>query len=1320
MKPTFAWNKSAAPTRLWGWLGHLCSAAACGVLYLATMPAGAQTMLSDVPLFSSSSVPSNVFLDLSVEFPTAISVSNNVPYSELTNFVGMFDPSKCYQYNLDSNDKTNGYLNSQTGPNNYFIPVGPTDKNHGCSGYWSGNFLNWATSPTIDAFRWAMSGGNRSIDTKALTVLQKGWNNNTWGLGQGLFPVKSISGSLVSRATPFSSGSVDWSTLYVRVYNFGVGMRVTNPAYSGSAYLNSPTDTSPVYRPYVKSADNSSFAVYDMQVRAKVCDPNVGLEPNCTRYGTNIYKPTGLIQKYANTLRFGALSYINDNNNSGSQTASDDNRNGGVIRARMKSVGPIVPNPGSLPKVNTHTEWDPTSGIFYPNPDFDDANNSAVTNSGLINYLNQFGNAQVSMPATPSHTYKGFDPVGELFYATTRYIKNQPVISSYTTLSTDPNISAIQKDNFPIITTPEDPIQYACQKNFILGIGDTAINADGSLPGSINHPKAYVASTNSYITRFIPPEIGADTTVNVATRTSQVGVMEGINVPLVYDLSLAIENAGTFYLAGLAYDAHTVDMRPNDFKVNGTKQFITTANTFWLDVMQFGTYYNTPSNVYYLGAKYGGFSDCKDNNACYSAPAGFNPDTAKPGDITTSMWNTTGNKAPDGKLLPDNYFLTGDAQALSTSLNTAFGKINALSATTSSFSIPSPQVQSSGNASYSTAYDASSWTGTLEADSLSFDAQGVVTKTFQWQGRDKLEAQAAGTGWQSRIIATSNSVAAGQGVPFETTGAGAKITNSAYLTALGSTTTNQNNLLSYLRGDRSNEGSNGTRAYRKRTYLLGDIVDSKAVPIGGPAATYTDATNPGYAAFKAKYANRPSMVYVGANDGMLHAFKGDLTTGGTEAFAYVPSLLFQGPSSPATPTVDGLAALADPNYVHKFYVDLTPSVVDIDFGNAGNTSGKAGTPNWHSVLIGGLGKGGKGFYALDVTDPATITSESVLASRVLWEFTAPNMGFTYGPPSVVKTKQYGWVVIVTSGYNNADGIGYIYILNPINGGILETIPTGIGNLTTPAALGQASAYVLDYTDFTSDSLYAGDLLGNVFRLNLTTKPAQLQRIASLISPSGSGQPITTRPLIETDPSSFKRYVFIGTGKLLDDSDIKSTQVQSFYEIIDGTRTAFDTAATLPNGVTWPITRSNLAHLTDLVNGVSTSVATPSGFYYDLPLDPTATIAERVNQQPTANNGIVAFAGNLPGGDPCNPQGTAQIFALAYGTGKSQLRNPDNSVAPFLLNTTGLVTDLQFVNVNGAIRLEAGDAKGNVNNAAGVFDSPPGVRRLNWRNVPLAD
>lgn len=1237
----------------------LRSLLASALLLPALLVSAAQTDLADQPLFSSVSVPGNLLLSLSVEYPTANSIAYVSSYTAGVKYLGYFDPLKCYTYQYDAN----------VDANNYFVPATAANSSYQCasgSNYWSGAFLNWAAMQTIDPFRWALTGGYRVTDTASLTVLEKAWASGQGGSGET--PNRTINGSTtVAAITPFS-----WNSIGVRIYGAGNKLYFTQ-----SGNLDSGTP-----RIYTSGSSQDSSKVWSVYVRVKVCDPSQR-EANCTQYGSN-YKPEGLMQQYSQRIRFGAFGYLNDSNIM---------RDGGVLRARMKFIGPTKPVPGQNPTSNTVAEWSATDGTMVSNPDTSDATASSVTNSGVMNYLNKFGST--------SQTYKTYDPVGELYYAGIRYYKNLGNVASYSS-----NTSATQVDGFPVIQTWDDPIQYSCQKNYILGIGDVNTHADANLPGS------QMADTN--YEPAMPSEVTSDTSVNVDSATTLVGKMEGMAG--LNTKSTSGDN-NSFLMAGLAYDSHVRDIRPNDFKDSlGNKSKIQTISTYWLDVQEYQQY--KYQNQFWLAAKYGGFS----------VPSNYS--TSNTTALAQSLWNLSGNTDPNGKPMPDNYYLAGQADLMVNGLNTAFQNIsNDIQAATTALAVSSANVSLTGNIGYSASYNSSTWTGDVIGSSLSFDPKtGLPTQTKAWSAQTQLAGQSS----SSRMIATSNSVGAAQGVPFQF----AKLTTTNQSALSNSAVKNWNNqdFLNYLRGDQTNEGTSGKAVYRPRAFLLGDIVGSKVDAVGPPIAVLSSATNPGYATFKSNYASRNPVVYVGANDGMMHAFDGTIgnTTSGNELFAYVPSFLYQGPctSGTCTPTVNGLASLGltGTNFVHHAMVDATPQAFDIDLARAGSTTwASASTTNWRTMLIGGLGKGGKGYYALDITDPTTITTETALAGKVMWEFGGPSnasqgtLGFTYGDPIVAKTKKYGWIVAVPSGYNNADGVGRLFILNPTNGALLESISTGVGSASSPSGLAYASAYVADYTDNTTDSIYAGDLLGNVWRFDLTGTPAAYPaptKIAQLTDPSGNAQPVTTPPLIEIQPNSLKRYVMVGTGRLLGSTDIANSQTQSFYVIYDGVVQRFNSSTDLPTGVTFPIKRSNLNADTNVLNGIGSAPASLMGYYIDLSQS-SNNVAERVNVAPVSNFGTVSFAANLPNGDACNPSGSNRVFSLDIGTGTSRVVNSIGVPQPYYTGG-GLVVDISYLNVNGSVRLEAGTDNSAVNSVPLVPTVVQAIRQINWREVPVAD
>lgn len=1049
------------------------------------------------------------------------------------------------------------------------------------------------------------------------------------------------------------------------------------------------------YVPTPDSLNNVTPPYPQYMIRVRVCDPNVtstvgqGLESNCVAYANGNYKPEGLMQKYNKQIRYSVFGYLNDDN---------IQRDGGVLRAQQKFVGPKYPVPGSDDVTNGAAEWSATTGVFVTNPDgITSALGQTIADSGALNYVNKFGEVLRGK-------YKTYDPVGELYYAALRYYKNLGNISTWTAASTDANTNKVWADGFPVITSWDDPIQYSCQRNFILGIGDVNSHADKNVPGGTG-------------TANEPAKPGglADDPFNAQTATNKVGVMQGLGTSLgTTENYNGCCNNNSALMAGLAYDANTQDIRPDNVSVPRTKGK-QTVQTYWMDVQEYQTY--KANNQYYLAAKYGGFTVPDDYDLNRTDP------------LVESWWHTASPNAADNtvgsgnaaQLRPNNFYTASKPEQVVKGLTAAFADIaSKSSAYSSALGTAQPQVSTSGNASFSANYDSSRWSGDVIASSLSFDADGNPSLSEQWRFASRLAVQATGTGWDAarRIVTWDGS----DGAPFRLDSlstAQKALLNTSYISGDDSA-----NYLNYLRGDRSKEVTAGAtdaaRVYRQRQSLVGDINGSRVTVVAGPSLNLSDSTNTGYSSFKTGKASRKRMIYVGANDGMLHAIDGALTstessTYGQEMFAYVPSALYAGPSGAAN--TDGLAALGNPSYTHRNYVNATPYAMDVDFGN---TEGGSGT-DWRTILIGGLGKGGKSYYAIDITNPGDITSttaETTVAGKVLWEFTDADMGFSFGDPVVVKTAKYGWVVVLTSGYNNADGEGYFFIVNPRTGELLEKIGTGEGATDNDAGLAHATAYVLDRTDGTADAIYAGDLLGNVWRLDVTGDDAYAAptKIAVLTSSSGSAQPVTSRPIVSIDPDTRKRHMMIGTGRYLETSDIKATQPQNFYAIEDGNTVRFNKSANLPTGVTFPLERSDLAQLSDLTAGV-TLTSTQMGWYYNLGVGSNGS-GKRVVSSPTTFLGTVAFAAFLPdASDPCSPGGSSEIYAMNFGSGKTQLVDGDNN-AISSYSFDGQVTDLVFLSVDGKLQLLGGNDKGELKP---IPTKPLGsaLKKLNWREITVA-
>ena len=751
------------------------------------------------------------------------------------------------------------------------------------------------------------------------------------------------------------------------------------------------------------------------------------------------------------------------------------------------------------------------------------------------------------------------------------------------------------------------------------------------------------------------------------------------------------------------------------------------------------------------------------------------------GPLSQASWNANANtdlgfpgvgSASVAHPLPDHYYNASQASLMVSGLTSAFQSIsNALQATTSSFVLAQPTVTATNNVAYSSSYTASDWSGEVAGAAITgFDSNNNAIYGTAWSASGLLTTRTA-TYPNTRSIVTCCSAVPNQpGVEFTALAMGTLSTQYAELAAPALSATAPQ-MLAWLRGSHTQEVGMSGGTLRARANTLGDVVDSSVVGVSPPSTYYSDATNPNYSAFKNACANRTQVAYVGANDGMMHAFNGTVgqANSGQEMFAYIPSSTYNGPTNPQT---DGLQSLANPTYVHHFFVDSTPTITDIyiptvntagyyDNSSVPYTTTCVGSPmpslakGWMSLLVEGMGKGGRSYFAIDVTDPDAMTDETKAATKVKWEWTDPTMGYSYGEPVVVKTAKYGWTVIVTSGYNTPDGNGYFYFINPATGVLFEppvkvgTNPYGGGtyagfitpSYTNQVGMSAATGFVSDYTNYSVDAVYAGDLQGDVWRVDLTgSNPAVAYKppvlLAQLVSPSsGNPQPITTRLLTEIQPSSNARRILIGTGQLLSTADITSADVQSVYSIVDGTSTPgqfFTNTNKPPNSpatpapgttVNFPITRSNLAP-DDPSVGVTTAnlLKYPEGFYIDLPLASSGA-AYRVNVPMAEDQGELAVVANGPGGDACDPSGTHIDLAFDIGSGFTFLRASSNSNSapvgiyyPPAGSSTG--TAASFVqDGTGASHPYFCNAVGGCEQPPGTNPPGTGLTRVNWREIP---
>jgi type IV pilus assembly protein PilY1 len=677
------------------------------------------------------------------------------------------------------------------------------------------------------------------------------------------------------------------------------------------------------------------------------------------------------------------------------------------------------------------------------------------------------------------------------------------------------------------------------------------------------------------------------------------------------------------------------------------------------------------------------------------------------------------------------YFSATNPASLNAGLSTALAGVSARTGSSAAATTSNPNVTSGDNFVFSSTFTTQSWDGELVRQQLDLTT-GVVSSTIDWSAQAQLDTLAT-TYATSRHTYTRDSTAANglksfdwpslsttQQAYFTTPNISSLsqfcVTGITCLSAADQINASGINLVNFLRGDRSNEGlaTDTTKYYRQRSHVLGDIVNAEAVYVKLPLFNYADA---GYSAYITAQASRQGMVYAASNDGMLHAFN---ATTGAEAWNYVPTMV-----------LPNLYKLADKNYSanHQYFVDGTPVAGDVYFGAA-----------WHTIVVGGLNAGGRGYYALDVTDPAN--------PKALWEFTDANMGYTYGNPTITKLANGTWVVLVTSGYNNVpdatqatgDGVGRLYVLDASTGTQIagvSPISTGAGSTTTPSGLSRISAWVTNATaDNTALRVYGGDLLGNLWRFdingNIGAAGYDAQKLVTFYA-NGAGtitQPITTRP--ELGDVSGVAVVYVGTGRFLGITDLSDTTQETFYAVKDtlGTTTYTNPQATGSNFVQQvvsnttcptgsPSTICTLGQTVRTSTSNTVNFATNNGWYINLPDGVGAGSgngSERANTDPNLALGTLGFTTNVPNSSACTAGGYSYRYVVDYRTGAPVSTSTTGVSAIKLgnaLSTRGVFVRLPNNTVVQLTRLSDGTTMTtNVPIGSGVAP----VRRISWREL----
>ena len=512
------------------------------------------------------------------------------------------------------------------------------------------------------------------------------------------------------------------------------------------------------------------------------------------------------------------------------------------------------------------------------------------------------------------------------------------------------------------------------------------------------------------------------------------------------------------------------------------------------------------------------------------------------------LWHATINGR--GKM-----YLATDATATAASVQAGLADILTQTSAQSGVAVSTVNLVRGDSRAYFGTYNPSGWVGDVVARNIN-NATGVVASSDVWSANTLLTAR----DWTTRVIASSNGTS---GVAFSAAAVGSLVNPGA---VYGTDT----QVVNYLRGDRSNEGT----LFRRRQGLLGAVINSESF-----------------------ISNTDKVLYVASGEGMLHAF--DIDTAGNpgkELWAFVPRA--------ALADVGGTVARS---YAFKTQLDGSPVVDTIGSGK--------------KILVAGMGAAAGSFFALDVTSPRSL-NETTLASKVMWEFPAAGdsamqakVGQALGRPVIASTEDDGYVVLVTSGYNSTlDGKGRMWMLNANTGAVIKEFVVADGTLAAESGLAHVSAF--DERTGYSRYAYGGDLLGNVWRFDMKAKTSP-DKVAALTGPTGVAQPVTTAP--ELAKIDGNRVIIMPTGRLLAITDAGNNNVQSIYAIKDG--------ATLSPARS-SLVQQTYSRVGDTLTSSPVDWAVQRGWFMDLPA------GEHGNTRPSLTHGGVAFVTNVNGGTDC--------------------------------------------------------------------------------------
>jgi type IV pilus assembly protein PilY1 len=1062
---------------------------------------------------------------------------------------------------------------------------------------WIVNDLNKIYFGTAKTGTLSTSSTSYTLGTTPPRVLSPAVSSNLSSKPSGFGTTACNNGSVCSSLSGLNEIVVqDTSNTWDRYVVYGAvtcnstnfpGLKSSSACYTnGTAFT--PTSTYPMpsgltsdgffyARVQVCDRDPTTYALNDVRNYGKgdhgLCQTySDGLTPSHANY-----KPIGVIQAYSDQLRLAAFGYLMD------QVTT---RVGGVLRAPMKYVGAKTFDISGVDNTpsggNPKMEWNQTTGVFNANPEGNNSvqNASGTYLSGIVNYVNQFGRTG----PVPGR-YKIYDPFSELHYESLRYLQGLPPSSAAITgLPGTTNLY----DGFPAYTSWSDPYgdgrsntgDYACLKSNIVMIGDKNTNEQsGTGTGNSRFPSTDISNNLQDFGAWSTVVQNFEKNVTTASYVDGQGVTRSIANP--NGANNSVPTGVKSMVMGSAYWARTHDIRGTSWTQASTTYTTGAAlrrpglrvKTFMFDVNEFSgstdPSVRQTSNQLFMAAKYGGFETDPSNVDKKPYNTYGNPFVNEQNNSNNNAVWQDAARAGDAS----TYFMQSDARNVLSAFDDIFARSSTAARSIAGGAIQSKNLTQVGSTIYQGTFDTSDWTGDLLAIPVNVSASNVVSigGTTNWTAAARLAALTAPATSRNIVVGEAWAAVSPNPVAVSFTWATVeqslkddlnKPSPSAVSDGLGE------DRLNYLRGDKSKEGS----PFRSRSKLMGDVINSGVVYSGAPTTAINDT---GYASFYATNKSRTPAVFVGANDGMLHAFNAN---NGDELFAYIPSWLGS-----------KLSALTNTSYNnnHQSYLDGTPAVAEAQVGS-----------DWKTVLVSGTGGGGKGVFALDVTNPATFT-----AANVMWEFTNnddADLGNVTGRPKILKMRTgantYKWFAVFGSGVNNyvsqdgvysttgnpalfildlskaagtawALGTNYFKISLPVDSTVSTTMPTGLLNFS--AALGLDKAVT---------NIFMGDLHGNLWKLDFAAAATTAKWTINDLSyfkqgtsnipipmfiakdTNGKVQPISVAPSIAFGPVTDSYYVLFGTGKYLETGDKSTTNTQSMYMVYDNGTTDLDSTA----------------------------------------------------------------------------------------------------------------------------------------------------------------